>query len=168
MFFGSASGSFIAPWPAVFPGGDWMLPSFIGIAKNTVNRPSTDDSGSFVRLCRVVVTYSLDDHVYAHTLSAFDWWFWRTRPIRARRCRQCSTWHVTQPARNARMAEVNNNPELNETVSEQKGVCRKSNKFSLDAKHALRKRQSFKSSRSDRDIYVNNKTPFKVPSGWES
>ncbi|XP_011162295.1 ribonuclease P protein subunit p20 isoform X1 [Solenopsis invicta] len=59
------------------------------------------------------------------------------------------------------MAEVNNNPELNETVSEQKGVCRKSNKFSLDAKHALRKRQSFKSSRSDRDIYVNNKTPFK-------
>ncbi|XP_071632124.1 ribonuclease P protein subunit p20-like isoform X3 [Temnothorax longispinosus] len=59
------------------------------------------------------------------------------------------------------MATVDSNPELNETLSGQKGACRKNDKLPLDAKHALRKRQPFKFSRSDRDIYVNNKTPFK-------
>ncbi|XP_012532680.1 ribonuclease P protein subunit p20-like [Monomorium pharaonis] len=59
------------------------------------------------------------------------------------------------------MAEVNNSSELNKTVSKQKGACRRNGKFSLDANNALRKRQSFKFFRNDRDIYVNNKTPFK-------
>ncbi|XP_077273569.1 ribonuclease P protein subunit p20 [Temnothorax americanus] len=59
------------------------------------------------------------------------------------------------------MAKVDSNPGSNETLSGQKGACRKNDKLPLDAKHALRKRQPFKFSRSDRDIYVNNKTPFK-------
>lgn len=75
---------------------------------------------------------------------------------------------MTGPARNARMAEVDSNPGLNETISEQKSACRKNGKLSLDAKHALRKRQPFMFARSDRDIYVNNKTPFKVPRFWVS
>lgn len=75
------------------------------------------------------------------------------------RCRR--EFHVIQLAKNARMAEVDNNTGLNETISEQKDACRKNDKL-LDTKHALRKRQSFKFSRSDRDIYVNNKTSFKV------
>lgn len=69
---------------------------------------------------------------------------------------------MTRLARNARMAEVNSNPGVNETTSEEKSACRKNGKLSLGAKHVLRKRQPFKFTRSDRDIYVNNKTPFKV------
>jgi len=57
------------------------------------------------------------------------------------------------------MAEIDSNSGLNKTISEQKGACRK--KLSLN-EHALRKRQVFKFVTSDRDIYVNNKTPFKV------
>ncbi|KYM82138.1 PREDICTED: ribonuclease P protein subunit p20-like [Atta cephalotes] len=56
------------------------------------------------------------------------------------------------------MAEIDSNSGLNKTISEQKGICRK--KLSLN-EHALRKRQVFKFVTSDRDIYVNNKTPFK-------
>jgi len=66
------------------------------------------------------------------------------------------------------MTEVDSNPGLNETISKQKGACRKNGKLSLDTKHALRKRQPFKFTRSDRDIYVNNKTPFKVLRVWKS
>lgn len=61
----------------------------------------------------------------------------------------------------SRMAEVDSDPRLNETISERKDACRKNGKLSLDARHALRKRQPFRFARSDRDIFVNNKTPFK-------
>ncbi|KAL0122650.1 hypothetical protein PUN28_007402 [Cardiocondyla obscurior] len=59
------------------------------------------------------------------------------------------------------MAEVNSNLTLNKTISEQNSVRRKKKKLPLDARHALRKQQPFKFNKSDKDVYMNNKTSFK-------
>lgn len=62
------------------------------------------------------------------------------------------------------MAEVDDSLKLNKPNSEAlKSIYYKSDKIILpSAKHVLRKKQPFKLKKSGKDIYVNNKTPFKV------
>lgn len=62
--------------------------------------------------------------------------------------------------KNVRMAEANDDPRgLSETTPKRKNTRRK-NSLS-NSKHVLRKKQPFELKKNGRDIYVNNKTPFK-------
>ncbi|XP_025075041.1 ribonuclease P protein subunit p20-like isoform X1 [Pogonomyrmex barbatus] len=59
------------------------------------------------------------------------------------------------------MADVDGNAELNEiVVSAEKSTCCKNGTLS-NGKYVLQKKEVFKLKKSDKDIYVNNKTPLK-------